>query len=394
MFKSRFFLIGLLLTIFLIWSLLEVPLFTKQYATQLDRLYGMNWCFQDGQIPCRWVPGLDNFYGFPIFNYSPPLPYYFGEFIFFITKNLAMSAKVILLVALIGSYILMYFYLSRFLDSIKAVVFSFLYSVLVLLAVVFHKEGLGIAWGLMFLLLILLSLDSTLQIKNIQKNLLQSNRLVYSAIFLSALILSSNIALILIGLIFIWFFYRSTRIQSFTSLLTGFVAVLLAFLLSAFYIFPAILERDLIHSVSENNELRFLPKTVVEKPQTGPSSPYQILTGDSDIFEFKQGTNWFKFETITNTHTIIRLSQFYFPQWKIFIDGKETQIEYKNNGLGLMTVILGEGKHSVEGKLFDTPIRRISNIVSIISAVAILLLWIVQFKSVRNSLNYYKKRAI
>lgn len=136
-----------------------------------------------------------------------------------------------------------------------------------------------------------------------------------------------------------------------------------------------------------------MPKSVVEKPQMVSDTKYQILTGDSDISNFQQGTNWLRFETNTKTHTIIRLSQVYFPNWKIFIDGKESKVEYKNNSLGLMTIILGEGNHTVEGKLFDTTIRTISNILTVISVVFTLLLLTIQLKGVRFWLNYYKKRV-
>ncbi|MGB2695592.1 MAG: 6-pyruvoyl-tetrahydropterin synthase-related protein, partial [Dehalococcoidia bacterium] len=43
------------------------------------RLRGMHECIADGQIPCRWVPNMGRGYGYPLFNYYPPLPYYTGE---------------------------------------------------------------------------------------------------------------------------------------------------------------------------------------------------------------------------------------------------------------------------------------------------------------------------
>lgn len=36
-------------------------------------------CFNDGQIPCRWVPDMGYGYGYPLFNFYPPLPYLIGH---------------------------------------------------------------------------------------------------------------------------------------------------------------------------------------------------------------------------------------------------------------------------------------------------------------------------
>lgn len=384
MFKNKSFLIGLVITISLVCFLFIIP-FTHQ-EKYLTRLYEIDGCFKDGQIPCRWVLGLENFYGSPIFNYHAPLPYYFGELIFLIIKNLTISIKIILAVSLIGSYIFMYLFALKFLGKFRANSSAIFYTLLSFSAIILSNEGLGIAWGLMFFPLILLSLDLFSQKMKI-KNFL------FSSIFLSLLILSADIAPILLGLIFLWICYQYIQIKSLTFLLVCLLSIIFAFLLSSFYIFPSFLERNLIYSVSSNNSRRFLPKSVTEKPQMVSDTKYQILTGDSDISNFQQGTNWLRFETNTKTHTIIRLSQVYFPNWKIFIDGKESKVEYKNNSLGLMTIILGEGNHTVEGKLFDTTIRTISNILTVISVVFTLLLLTIQLKGVRFWLNYYKKRV-
>src|SRR3989344_1168154 len=374
MIKNKPLLIGLILMIVLLGVLLTVPLVHQDI--QLARLYGIDSCFKDKQIPCRWVLGLENFYGSPIFNYHPPLPYYFGELILFITKSLTVSVKVILSVSLVGSFIFMYFFTAQFLGKFKANLSAIFYMLLVFSVMILSTEGLESAWGLMFFSVALLSLNLLLQKRNIQNFL-------FSYVSLSLLIMSSDFALILIGLIFLWIIYRYIRMAQLTFLLVGLSSILFAFLLSSFYIFPAILERNLVYSVSANDPFRYLPKSAAEKPQTAAGSQYQILTGDSDVSNFKQGTNWLRFETNTKTHTIIRLSQVYFPRWKIFIDGKETQVEYKDNGLGLMTIILGDGKHIVEGRLFDTPIRIITNIITAVSVIFTLLLLTVQLKEVR-----------
>ena len=77
------FFIGFVLTLSLLWPLLMAPFFSHHDDVQVIRLYEMDKCIKDGQIPCRWVPDLGGLYGYPIFNYYAPLPYYFGELFYF-----------------------------------------------------------------------------------------------------------------------------------------------------------------------------------------------------------------------------------------------------------------------------------------------------------------------
>ena len=75
------FLLGLALSISLLWPLFVASSFTHHDDVEMIRLYEMDQCFKDHQIPCRWVPDLGGIYGYPLFNYYAPLPYYFGELI-------------------------------------------------------------------------------------------------------------------------------------------------------------------------------------------------------------------------------------------------------------------------------------------------------------------------
>ena len=80
--KSWPFILGLVLSLSLLWPLLVAPSFKHHDDVSIIRLYEMDRCFKDGQIPCRWVPDLGNLYGYPLFNYYAPLPYYFGWLIY------------------------------------------------------------------------------------------------------------------------------------------------------------------------------------------------------------------------------------------------------------------------------------------------------------------------
>ncbi len=69
----------LLLVIPTFSSLLRPGYFPMHDDMQAMRLLQMDKCIKDGQIPCRWVPDMGYGYGYPQFNFYPPLPYYVME---------------------------------------------------------------------------------------------------------------------------------------------------------------------------------------------------------------------------------------------------------------------------------------------------------------------------
>lgn len=383
-FLKKHLFIGLMLLAFILFLL---PKFISYFDNELDMnlLRAMNGCLKDKQIPCRWIPVLDDSYGSPIFIFFAPLPYYLGGFILFMKKDPLAIVRLLFSMSLISSLFFIWILASYFLNRFKALLVSSLYMLLFFFITAQSEERLGIGWGLMIFPLTLLGLQLIFHKRNIRNFL-------FFSLSVALLILSSNLNFILIGLLCLIIGWLYFRFKSFSFLTICLFSLLFAFFLSAFYIFPALLERRLVHSVSPVSPLRFLPISAKERLEIAINSPYQILTGDSEVYDFRQGTNWMSFETNTKTHTIIRLSGYYFPDWKMFDNGKEIKFDYQNNTWGLMTIILGEGKHVIEARLFDTPIRLISNMVTIVTSFLILLLFIFQFSKVKQWISYYRKR--
>ena len=75
-----FVLIVILIIIFpVIFRLIRPGFYSMYDDMQVIRLQQMDVCVRDGQIPCRWVPDLGLGYGYPLYQYYAPLPYYFME---------------------------------------------------------------------------------------------------------------------------------------------------------------------------------------------------------------------------------------------------------------------------------------------------------------------------
>ena len=55
-------------------TLLTPGYFIMHDDLQMMRQLEMEKCFLDRQIPCRWIPDMGYGFGFPLFNFYPPLP--------------------------------------------------------------------------------------------------------------------------------------------------------------------------------------------------------------------------------------------------------------------------------------------------------------------------------
>ncbi|TSC88575.1 MAG: 6-pyruvoyl-tetrahydropterin synthase related domain [Microgenomates group bacterium Gr01-1014_7] len=343
------------------------------------RLFEMDKCIKDYQIPCRWVPDLGGSYGYPFFNFYAPLPYYFGELTFLLSNNLAFSIRVLFIVSFFGSYLFIYILSRKYVGNLKAILLALIYSFVPYYLLNFYQRGvLGEMWALMFFAATIYSLIRLREDINIRNLLL-------SGIFIASLLTSSNLSqIIFVPLVLLVAAILFFKIKKSRFLWFSLGSLFLGLLLSSFYLLPKVFESNLIHN-------GYLPIYAKESPAKQAQSRYELLTGDTKILDFKEGSNWMSFKTEANSHTIIRLSQYYFPNWKVFVDGKQIPVDYKNNSTGLMTFILGKGNHEIDARLYDTPIRSLSNLITLMGIGITTVLFFISFARVRKWILYYRK---
>lgn len=559
--KYFWFLIGLIITVSLLWPLAAAPYFSHHDDVQALRLHEMDKCIKDGQIPCRWVPDLGGLYGYPLFNYYAPLPYYIGEVFYLFLNNLMLSAKVMFGLSFLGSYVFMYLLARKLWGEKGGMLSGIFYSLAPYHSVAFYVRGaMGEMWGLMFYPAILWAI---LRLKEAPK----ITNLLLLSLFISLLSLSHNlstmlflpIAIAFAGLLF--FQKKDFRFIKFTV-----VAIILGLIISAFYWLPMISEKNMVHvrttvegyfsytehfkglkklfiehtwgwgaSVREypgsekdgmsfqigwvhlfgwvlslftawhfwkkkrevsliilfsslmitlsvfmvhprsefiwklidplkylqfpwrflmiiiffismisgsillwlgkktqlivllgltilviasnfsyfrpekftqmtdqklltgaewDKQIKrsifdFLPIYAKQPPAELATSRYEIIYGEVIIKNFQAGTNWFSFNADTSSHSIIRVSQYYFPEWEVLVDGQPTRIDYESNNLGLMTLTLDPGNHQIEGKLHDTPVRTISNGITLLGLIIFLGLIGTQIPRIRRGIKYF-----
>ncbi len=102
--------------------------FPIQDDQQAFRLLEMDKCFQDFQIPCRWVPDAGYGYGYPQFEYYGPSVYYLGEVIHRLGFQFIDSIKILFALGYIVGAFGMFLLLKEYLGKYPALVGALLYT--------------------------------------------------------------------------------------------------------------------------------------------------------------------------------------------------------------------------------------------------------------------------
>ena len=114
-----------------------------------------------------------------------------------------------------------------------------------------------------------------------------------------------------------------------------------------------------------------------------PRSQFEILEGEGIIenIEFKPGNQ--KYRAVLSTDGKVQFNTFDFPGWQVKINGQKTKVD-NTNRLKLITVLIPQGESIIELNFSRTPIRLISEIISLVSLLIIIcLLFLKKIKNVR-----------
>lgn len=242
--KSFRYTIFLILIFFIslpaILRLLRPGFFPMYDDMQVIRLEQLDKCIKDGQIPCRWVPDLGYGFGYPLFDYYAPLPYYFMEAFHLIGFSFIDSVKI----GFIGSiyYSALFFFLLAkvFFKNSTSLIITFLYIMIPFRAAdVYVRGAMGEAWGLAMLPAYIWSFENFIRDKNIRSFAIFS---IFGGLFL----ISHNLTVLMsLPLIAIWFFLRilnEKKLFKYT-----FLSVISSTFLASFYILPLVVGKNLVH---------------------------------------------------------------------------------------------------------------------------------------------------
>ncbi|KKT65682.1 MAG: hypothetical protein UW61_C0041G0002 [Candidatus Curtissbacteria bacterium GW2011_GWC1_44_33] len=118
----------------------------------------------------------------------------------------------------------------------------------------------------------------------------------------------------------------------------------------------------------------YLPKTAKMAPQAQRQKMVDVIEGTASVEDENQGTNWAAFKAnVESKKALVRIGIFYFPNWRVFVDGAEVGIFIpEGESWGRMHIELPKGSHEIYLKLYNTPVRTTSNIISLVTWVGLL----------------------
>lgn len=121
------FLIILLLSIPAVWALFVPGYFGASDDLHIGWLYEMNRSIGLGQFPPRFVPDLSFGFGYPLFNFVFPLPFYIGEIFHRLGLSFVDSVKAVFLLSVPFSMYFMYRFLKEYTNEFLALAGAVLY---------------------------------------------------------------------------------------------------------------------------------------------------------------------------------------------------------------------------------------------------------------------------
>jgi len=211
---------------------------------QVGRLYEIDSCFKDSQFPCRWVPDMGYGYGYPLFNYYPPLPYFFGELVHKLGFSFIDSTKIMFLGAILISAILMYLFGKSLWGQWGGVLSSVLYIFAPYHAVDIYVRGaMNEAWAIAFLPGVCWAVYEIIDHRD-------KKYVPVMAIMFAMLLLSHNLmafiftpVIAFFALLMIWLRKKNFKEKILKLVLGG----LWGFGLAAFFTLPVIVEKKYAH---------------------------------------------------------------------------------------------------------------------------------------------------
>jgi len=189
-----------LVLIFSFWAL--APLFHPGFFPmhddeQIVRLYELHQALSGGQFPPRWVGNLGFGYGYPFYNFYPPLVYYLGEIFYLLGFSLIASTKIVMGLGFVLSGVFIYFLAKEFFGKVGGLVAAVFYIYAPYHSLDLYVRGaLAEFYTFVFLPAVFWSTRRLIKEKSLKW-------VIINSLFLSCLLLSHNfIALILMPFYF------------------------------------------------------------------------------------------------------------------------------------------------------------------------------------------------
>lgn len=235
-----------LIVLFALSGLVVWPLFVRGYFSHHDdlqvmRIFEMRKCITDFQIPCRWVPDMGYGNGYPLFNFYGVFAYYLGAVLSFGFGYIG-AAKALFFIPLVFGAVGMYFLARELFGKIPGFLAGTLYLLAPYRALDAYVRGavaemFGMA-AVPFVLYFILKL-----LKEEKKKYFVLSAVSFAIFLLSHNIMTLIFTPVIFALTLLFLYENKWKAWKKISL-----AILLGFGISAFFILPAFIEKNLVQT--------------------------------------------------------------------------------------------------------------------------------------------------
>lgn len=157
------------------------------------------------------------------------------------------------------------------------------------------------------------------------------------------------------------------------------VSILIVVLISSFYWKPKTYQQkpetfytSIYESTTDTGESA--PIWSVRFMEKRPKAHMEVVDGKATIKEIERKSNYHKYEVNVLQKTLFKENTLYFPGWQVKANGVVQNIEFQNMTYrGVMLFSLDKGDYIVEAIHKETKLRLVSDIVSLISAIGIII---------------------
>ncbi len=224
-------------------SLLQPGYFSMHDDLQVFRLFELDKCFKDGQIPCRWIPDGGFGYGYPLMQFYPPMPYYPMELLVILGLGFFWPVKIMFVLSFLLSGIGMYYLAKEFFGKWGGVLSALFYVYAPYHSVdVYVRGAQNESWGMVWFPFVLLFIYKLITYKFSWKYF------ILFAISLAGQLTSHNVmTMVFAPSAIIWTLFWLGKTKNIKSIKSLILSGLLGIGLSAFFLMPVILEQKYVH---------------------------------------------------------------------------------------------------------------------------------------------------
>lgn len=237
------FLFALLVSFPIIFPYLKSGFFpTHDGEWAVVRLSDMYREVKDFQFPARFSGYLNFEYGYPLFNFTYPMPYYLGLFFVFLKFGFVNSIKILFSLSVIFSFLSMYFLSKSLWKSKLAGVVSGILYIYVPYRIVdlFTRGSIGESLSFVLFPLIFLGIKRLYEDKNSLLNIF------ILGLSIAFLITMHNIMAVLFGVVILFILLAALIKKKNKFVIKLSLSLFYSMCISAFFWLPAIFEKNLI----------------------------------------------------------------------------------------------------------------------------------------------------